>query len=117
MPTANCCQLLEALGDRHPAASTCHQLGRVAQEQRRFAQDEASYRQVLEIKLEFGDRRSAARAYHQLGTLAHAQDQFADAKASLPIYFAAIWRNFSNRPDVQRRRATLHMTTDQPLAK
>ena len=62
--------------------ATYHQLGMVAQEQRRFAEAEASYRQALDIFLEFGDRHRAARTYHQLGMVAQEQRRFAEAEAS-----------------------------------
>ena len=54
----------------------------VAQEQGRFAEAEASYRQALDIFLEFGDRHSAARTYHSLGAVAQEQERFAEAEAS-----------------------------------
>ena len=54
----------------------------IAQQQGRFAEAEASYRQALDIYLEFGDRHSAARTYHQLGIVAQEQERFAEAEAS-----------------------------------
>ena len=51
-------------GDRHSAAGTYHQLGIVAQDQRRFDEAETNYRQALDIYLEFGDRHNAANTYH-----------------------------------------------------
>jgi hypothetical protein len=41
--------------DRHSAAGTYHQLGRVAEEQRRFAEAEDAYKKALEIYVEFDD--------------------------------------------------------------
>jgi tetratricopeptide (TPR) repeat protein len=81
-----------AFDDRHSAASTYHQLGMVAQEQRRFAEAEDAYRKALEIKVAFNDRHSAASTYHQLGMVAQEQRRFADAedayKRALEIYVA-----------------------------
>jgi tetratricopeptide (TPR) repeat protein len=54
----------------------------VAQDQRRFAEAEASYRQALDISLEFGDRHSAGLTYHQVGMVAQDQRRFAEAEAS-----------------------------------
>ena len=48
--------------DRYEAAISYHQLGMLAQEQRRIAEAEASYRKALDIYLEFGDRHGAAEA-------------------------------------------------------
>ena len=75
-------QLLQATGDRESLGVVYHQLGAVAQEQRRFGEAEASYRQALNITLESGDRHIAARTYHQLGTVALEQRRFAEAEAS-----------------------------------
>ena len=66
--------------DRHSAASTYHQLGMVAQEQRRFEQAEDYYRQALDIFLEFDDRHSAATTYHQLGVVAQEQRRLEQAE-------------------------------------
>jgi tetratricopeptide (TPR) repeat protein len=68
--------------DQKAQGVTYHQLGMVAQEQRRFAEAEASYRQALEVFLEFDDRHRAASTYHQLGVVAHVQRRFAEAEAS-----------------------------------
>jgi tetratricopeptide (TPR) repeat protein len=72
-------ELEQALGDSR--GTTYHQLGRVAQEQRRFAEAEAHYRQALDLKLEHGDRHRAADTYHQLGRVAEEQRRFAEAEA------------------------------------
>ena len=61
-------------------ASLYHQLGVIAQNQRRFDEAEANYRKALDIKLEFGDRHSAANTYHQLGRLAQEQRRFGTPK-------------------------------------
>jgi tetratricopeptide (TPR) repeat protein len=54
----------------------------VAQDQRRFAEAEASCRQALDIFLESGDRHSAASTYHELGRVAQEQRRFAEAEVS-----------------------------------
>ncbi|MEV4640353.1 tetratricopeptide repeat protein [Actinoplanes sp. NPDC049548] len=54
--------------------------GRVAQEQRRFEQAEAHYRQALDLALEFGDRQNAASTYHRLGVVAQEQRRFEQAE-------------------------------------
>ena len=54
----------------------------VAQEQRRYDEAETSYRQALDIYLEFGDRHGAAGTYHQLGSVAQEQRRFAEAETS-----------------------------------
>ena len=77
-------QLRQAAGDRRSEAVTYHQLGAVAQEQRRFADAEASYRQALDIKLEFGDRHSAASTYHQLGRVAAGAAAVRGRRGQLP---------------------------------
>ena len=75
-------RLLEATGNRLSLGTVYHQLGYLAQEQRRFAEAEASYRQALDIFLESGDGHSAATTYHQLGMLAQDQRRFTEAEAS-----------------------------------
>jgi len=61
-------------------ATTYHQLGRVAQEQRQWPQAEQYYQRALEIKQEFQDRYDQASTYHQLGTVAEAQRQWPQAE-------------------------------------
>ena len=61
-------------------AGIYHQLGRVAQEQRHWAQAEQHYRQALALFVEFGDRYGQASTYHQLGMVAQAQRQWAQAE-------------------------------------
>ena len=68
-------------GDRHGAASTYHQLGTVAQEQRRFDEAEASYRKPS-TSTGFDDRHGAASTYHQLGSVAQDQRRFEEAEAN-----------------------------------
>ena len=77
--------------------STYHQLGRVAEEQRQWAQAEQYYKQALEIYIAFNDRFSQARAYHQLGRVAQEQRQWTQAeqyyKQALEIWIASNDRN------------------------
>jgi tetratricopeptide (TPR) repeat protein len=61
-------------------ASTYHQLGRVAQEMREYAQARDFYQQALSIKIEFGDRFSQASTYHQLGRVAEEMREYAQAR-------------------------------------
>jgi tetratricopeptide (TPR) repeat protein len=61
-------------------ASTYHQLGMVAQEQRQWKQAEGYYQQALEIQIEFDDRYSQASTYHQLGRVAQEQRQWKQAQ-------------------------------------
>jgi tetratricopeptide (TPR) repeat protein len=53
-------QLREAAGDRRATGPAYHQLGAVAEKQRRFAEAEANYRKALAIFLEFGDQHRAS---------------------------------------------------------
>ena len=62
------------------AARTYHQLGMVAQDQRRFEDAEDAYQKALEILIAFDDRHSAASTYHQLGNVAYVQGRFAEAE-------------------------------------
>ena len=66
--------------DRYSQAATYHQLGRVAQEQRQWAQAEQYYQQALAIYIEFNDRYSQASTYHQLGRVAQEQRQWEQAE-------------------------------------
>ena len=61
--------------DRYSQASTLHQLGMVAQEQRQWAAAEGYYKQALAIYVEFNDRYEQAGTLHQLGMVAQAQRQ------------------------------------------
>ena len=65
---------------RHLSGGIYHQLGRVAQEQRQWAQAEQRYRKALEIKIEFKDRYRQASTYAQLGMVALEQRQWAQAE-------------------------------------
>ncbi|MBI2303118.1 MAG: tetratricopeptide repeat protein [Chloroflexi bacterium] len=62
------------------SASIYHQLGIVAQEQRRWPQAEGYYQQALAIKIEFQDRYSQAVTYHQLGRVAQGQRRWPQAE-------------------------------------
>ena len=54
-------------------AGIYHQLGIVAEEQRKWKLAEQYYKQALEIKIEAEDRYSQASTYHQLGMVAEKQ--------------------------------------------
>ena len=74
-------RLLQANGDRRAIAATYHQLGVVAQLQRRFEYAETSHRNALELFLELGDRYGSARSYQQLGMLALVQRRLEEAES------------------------------------
>ncbi|MDR2713852.1 MAG: tetratricopeptide repeat protein [Clostridiales bacterium] len=57
-------------GNEQGAASTYHQLGRVAEERRDFDSAEELYQKSLTIELEQDNEQGAASTYHQLGMLA-----------------------------------------------
>jgi tetratricopeptide (TPR) repeat protein len=57
-------------------ASTYHQLGRVAQEMREYAQARDFYQQALSIYIEFGDHYEQAGTYHQLGRVAQEMREY-----------------------------------------
>ena len=61
-------------------ATSYHQLGMVAQEQRQWVQAEQYYQHALQIFIEFNDRFAQADAYHQLGRVAQEQRQWAQAE-------------------------------------
>lgn len=71
-------------------ASILHYLGRVAEEQRDFAEAEHNYERALATWLQLNDRHSAAGTYHQLGMVAQQQRRFAkaeeDFKKALAIF-------------------------------
>ncbi|NEP12159.1 MAG: tetratricopeptide repeat protein [Symploca sp. SIO2C1] len=71
-------------------ATTYHNLGIVAQEQRHFEDATAFYRKALQIKEDAQNWYSAACDYYQLGMVAQQQRQFEDARAfyrkALQIY-------------------------------
>ena len=67
-------------GILHYAATTYHQLGMIAQEQRDFATAREWYLKSLAIKEKQGDLHGAASTYHQLGRIAEEQRDFATAR-------------------------------------
>jgi tetratricopeptide (TPR) repeat protein len=71
--------LLE-FGDRHGTASTCHQLGILAQGRGRFDEAEHHYLQALELKVESGDQHGAALTYGQLGVVAQERGRLDEAE-------------------------------------
>jgi tetratricopeptide (TPR) repeat protein len=81
---------------RRQSAVIYHQLGGVANEQRRFEQAEQYLQQALVLKLEFGDRFSAAAIYHQLGIVAQEQRDFTQAKQYYQQALA-IYQEFGER--------------------
>ncbi|MBK7180860.1 MAG: tetratricopeptide repeat protein [Chloroflexi bacterium] len=64
---------------RPEVATTYHQLGRVAEEQREWATAVSHYNQALAIYIDFNDRYSQASTYHQLGRVAEEQREWATA--------------------------------------
>ncbi|MEG4319834.1 MULTISPECIES: tetratricopeptide repeat protein [unclassified Microcoleus] len=84
---------LTALNDpsvNNKIASINHNLGMVAEEQRRFDDAIAFYNKALQIREDAGDLYNAAGNYHQLGMVAQEQRRFDDAIAlyhkALQIY-------------------------------
>ena len=77
---------------RRHTAGVYHQLGRVAQEQRQWAQAAQQYQPALAIQIACNDRYSQASTYHQLGRVAQEQRQWAQAEQhyqqALAIYVA-----------------------------
>jgi len=65
---------------RKVSAGIYHQLGAVAQEQRRWAQAEDYYQKALAIKIEFNDRYGQAGIYHQWGYVAQEQRHWEQAE-------------------------------------
>jgi tetratricopeptide (TPR) repeat protein len=68
---------------RHMSGAIHHQLGRVAQEQRQWAQAEQHYKKALDICIEFKNRHEEAETYHQLGRVAQQQRQWTQAEQHL----------------------------------
>ena len=62
-------------------APVYHQFGRVAEEQRQWAESESYFKQALQIYVEFNDRHSQASTYFQLGRVAEEQRQWAESKS------------------------------------
>ena len=73
-------QIYIEFNDRYAQASTYHQLGSVAEEQRQWEQAEQYYQQALQIKIEYNDRYEQASTYHQLGMVAQEQRQWQQAE-------------------------------------
>ena len=61
-------------------ATTYHNLGMVAEEQRQWEQAEQYYQQALQIKMEYNDRYAQAGTSHQLGIVAEEQQQWEQAR-------------------------------------
>ena len=61
-------------------AGILHQLGMVAQEQRRWPEAEEFYQKALALYVEFNDRYSQASTYHQLGMVAQEQRRWPEAE-------------------------------------
>ncbi len=70
----------QAVAGKLGAASSYHQLGMIAQEQRDFVAAESWYRKALSAEEELGDRYGAAITYQQLGRVAQAQRDFSAAE-------------------------------------
>ena len=71
-------------------ATILHQLGMVAQEQRKYAEAEHYYKEALAIKIEYNARYEQASTLHQLGSVAQEQRKYVEAeryyKEALGIY-------------------------------
>jgi len=61
-------------------ARIIHQLGIVAQEQRKYAEAERYYKEALAIKIEYNARYEQAGTLHQLGRVAEDQQQWDEAQ-------------------------------------
>ena len=61
-------------------ATTYHNLGYVAQEQRQWEQAEQYYQQALQIYIEYNDRYAQAITYGQLGLLEQERLQWSQAR-------------------------------------
>ena len=109
-------------------ATTYHQLGIVAQEQRQWAQAEQHYQRALAIFSEFNDRYRQASTYHQLGIVAQAQRQWAQAEQyyqqalAIKLEFddrysqASTYHNLGNVAQAQRQWAQAEQHYQQALA-
>src|SRR5262249_3630916 len=60
-------------------ATTLHQLGRIAQEQRRWDEAESFYRQSLALSERIGNEHTQSGSLHQLGRIAEDQGNAAQA--------------------------------------
>ena len=84
------------------SASIYHQLGAVAQAQRRWMQSEQYYQQALQICIEYNDRYSQASTYHQLGRVA--EEQWVQARE----YFLRALKTYVDYNDTHDRNIVLH---------
>lgn len=57
-------------------AAVYHQLGQVAEEQKRWPEAEERYHQALQLKIKAGDQHSEAATRHQLGVVAQHQRRY-----------------------------------------
>ncbi len=98
-------------------AATYHNLGRVAEEQRRWSEAEEFYKKSLALSVELDYRHGQALTYHQRGMVAHKQRRFAEAEdfyqkaLALKVEFknrygqASIYHNLGRTWEEQRRFA------------
>ncbi len=93
-------------------ASTYHNLGYVAQEQREFAAAQDYYLQALAIFIEFGDRYEQADTYHQLGRVAEELREFAAAQ-DYYLQALAIFIEFGDRFSQARTYHQLGMVAQE----
>jgi tetratricopeptide (TPR) repeat protein len=61
-------------------ASGYHQLGRIAQEMREFAEARLNYQKALDIFIEYSDYYRQAKTLHNLGVIAQEMREFAEAR-------------------------------------
>ncbi len=73
-------KIFDAVQKAAGSATIYHQLGMVAQEQRKWKEAEQYYQQALQLKIEYNDRYAQASTYHQLGIVAQEQRQWAQAE-------------------------------------
>jgi tetratricopeptide (TPR) repeat protein len=85
-------------------AGILHQLGRVAEEQRQWPAAEASYKEALQILIDFNDRFSQAKTLHHLGIVAEEQHRWPAAEA----YFKEALQIKIDFKDRFSQAATLH---------
>jgi tetratricopeptide (TPR) repeat protein len=77
-------------------ASTYHQLGEVALQQRRWPEAERYYEEALVLKVELGDRHGQANTYHWLGQVAEAQGKLEEAETYV-LQAVGIFGEFDDR--------------------
>ncbi len=70
----------ELIGDNRNVAVALHQLGILAEEQRRFDEAEKWYQQSLEISGRIGNEYGQSITLHQLGVIAYFRRQFDEAE-------------------------------------